>query len=119
MADLQVLVGKSQYTRGQIMPPVAAISRQVTSEGLGISESLGAGDPAFMAIVFAWTAVGGVQSYQLEIGTVSGDDDYAVVNTGNVLTYVYHLPPGTYYTRVKGVTNGTPGSASVEQQIFV
>lgn len=72
-----------------------------------------------MDVLFQWDAVGGANSYQLEIGTSAGASDYAVTNVGNVTSYTTQLPPGTYYTRVKAVTGGTPGTASAEQVIFV
>jgi hypothetical protein len=76
-------------------------------------------DTGFMEVVFTWDAVGGADSYQLEIGTTSGASDTLVRNVGNVLTYTYTLAPGDYFSRVKAVTGGTPGTASVEQETFV
>lgn len=63
--------------------------------------------------------MGGADSYQLEIGYTSGGSEYLVVNVGSVLTYTRSLPRGTYYQRVRAVTGGTPGTASVEHFVQV
>lgn len=76
-------------------------------------------DPGWMVVPFFWDAVGGAESYQLEIGTSSGGTEYGTGNVGLVLTYSLGLPPGTYYSRVRAVIGGVAGTASTEDSFFV
>lgn len=67
-------------------------------------------------VQFAWDAVGGATSYQLEIGTTTGATDVLVLDVGPVVAYAYRLPPGTYFTRVRDL----PGNGvSTEAVIYV
>lgn len=68
---------------------------------------------------FSWDAVGGADSYQIELGYTSGGSEYLVVNVGNVTSYTRSLPRGTYYQRVKAVASGVPGTASIEHLVTI
>lgn len=89
-----------------------------TASGVLYQETAGSA-AGWMTITFTWGAVSGAESYQLEIGTTSGGTQYAVTNVGNVLSYQVALPPGTYYSRVRAVIGGVPGTASTEQIFYV
>jgi hypothetical protein len=96
---------------------VTALSRAVASEGLRVADIYGDLN-LWMQVDFAWDAVGGADSYQVEVGTTPGGTEYQVTNVGNVLSWSANFPPGTYYFRVRAVNSGTPGTPSADQVFF-
>lgn len=77
------------------------------------------GRPTLHNATLQWDAVGGADSYQVEIGTTQGATNVVVTNVGSSTSYNRSLTVGTYYARVKAVTGGTPGSPSNEILIQV
>jgi trimeric autotransporter adhesin len=72
-------------------------------------------------VSLGWQAGGPPMStaFQVEAGTVAGGVDVGVFNVGPANQVSGVLPPGTYFTRVRGIGANGPGAASSEVIVTV
>ena len=71
-------------------------------------------------VSLSWGAAGSATSYRLEAGSSSGAANILNTSVGSALSVGGPVPPGTYYVRVRGLSNcGQAGAASNEVIVTV